>query len=915
MENATSVGAAGVVGRESELAVLDEFVEDSSRHTLLLIGEPGIGKTTLWDAGVDAAREQGRRVLSARPSGAEAQASFATLTDLLDSVDSAELAALPTPQLRALEVAVLRAEPARAPPEPHTIAVGLLSALRSLAAREPLLIAVDDVQWLDPPSADALTFAARRLGVHEVGFLLATRPGDPSALERALERTGLERLEVAPLSLGAMRRLLSERLGLVVPRHVLRSVFDSSSGNPLFALELGRGLVEHGLPETGEDIPVPDAVEDLLGIHVARLPRPTRRLLLAVALSADPRVSEVEAFADPVAVEDAIEAGVLVLDRDRVRPSHPLLAAAARKRSRAKERRELHLELAGAVADGELRARHLALATQHPDAELADTVAAAAAAASVRGAVQDAVSLAEHALRLTPRGTVERSDRVLALADHLDVAGELQRLSDLLLSELGSLPGGAARVRAQLLLFECAAGVTEGLEWLEQALVESRGDPALRAHVLAKMSIYATTVQLARIREAESWALEALSQSHRAGPDVERLALTALAWARYLAGRPIDDLTTRFHAASDAAFHIADSPDRTAACRLIARGEVTAARTSLTGLLRLAEERGEPWSVVVLRRHLCELELRAGEWGTASRLLDEWDESPDRELMGSGSYQRLRAQVAVGLGVPDEAKRWAAAAVASAEAADEPLHLLAAVRVRGSAELVAREPAHAVESLGAIWEHMQREGVEDPGQFVLPPDLVEALLEVGDHAGALAVTDRLRELAERHEHPWGLATAMRCDALIRLAAQTYDEEAAVALGQAADAYGELGLRFDRARSLLALGRAQRRLKKWGAARRTLEQAAVAFEELGSTGWLETARSELARVGARRPVPSGELTKAERRVVELAAEGRTNKEIASTLFVTVPTVEGHLSRAYAKLGVRSRGQLAARLADI
>ncbi len=914
MDEATRERAAHVVGRESELAELDKFVEDSSRRSLVLIGEPGIGKTTLWEAGVDAARERGMWVLSARPSGAEAEASFAALTDLLDGIDSEVLADLPGPQLRALEVALLRAEPARVPPEPHTIAVGFLNALRALAADAALLVAVDDVQWLDPPSAEALTFAARRLEGEEVGFLLATRPAGPSALERALERTGLERLEVAPLSLGATRRLLSERLGLALPRHVLRNVFDSSSGNPLFALELGRGLVEHGLPETGEDIPVPDAVEDLLGIHVARLPRPIRRLLLAVALSGDPRVSEVEAFADSGAVEDAVEAGVLVLDRDRLRPSHPLLAAAARKRSRAKERRELHLELAGAVADGELRARHLALATLHPDADLADTVAAAAAAASVRGAVQDAVSLAEHALRLTPRGNVERSDRVLALADYLDVAGESQRLSNLLLSELGSLPGGAARVRAQLLLFECAAGVAECLEWLEQALVEAGGDPALRAHVLAKMSIYATTVQIARIREAESWALEALSQSHRAGPDVERLALTALAWARYLAGRPVDDLTTRFHAASDAAFHIADSPDRTAACRLISRGEVAAARTSLTGLLRLAEERGEPWSVVVLRRHLCELEVRAGEWGTASRLLDEWDESPDRELMGSGSYPRLRAQVAVGLGVPDEAKRWAAAAVANAEAADEPLHLLAAVRARGSAELIAREPARAVESLGAIWEHMKREGIDDPGQFVLPPDLVEALLEGGDHAVALAVTDRLRELAERHEHPWGLASAMRCDALIRLAAQTYDEEAAVALGRAADAYGELGLRFDRARSLLALGRAQRRLKKWGAARRTLEQAAAAFDELGSYGWVEEVRSELARVGARRPAPAGDLTKSERRVVELAAEGLSNKEIARTLFVTVHTVEVHLSRAYAKLGVRSRSQLAHRLSE-
>ena len=294
----------------------------------------------------------------------------------------------------------------------------------------------------------------------------------------------------------------------------------------MFALELGRALAERGLPETGEDIPVPDAVEDLLGIRVARLPRPTRRLLLAVALSGDLRVSEVEAFADPVAVEDAIEAG-----RPAPRPGSS--AAIAPAACRGGEETLAGKGAAGTPprARGRSRgraaaARHLALATQHPDAELADTVAAAAAAAAVRGAVQDAVSLAEHALRLTPPGTVERSDRVLALADYLDVAGESQRLSDLLLSELDSLPGAR---RASARSCSCSSALQASPRdpsALEQALVESGGDPALRAHVLAKMSIYATTVQIARIREAESWALEALSQSHRTGPDVERLALT-----------------------------------------------------------------------------------------------------------------------------------------------------------------------------------------------------------------------------------------------------------------------------------------------------------------------------------------------------------------------------------------------------
>jgi DNA-binding NarL/FixJ family response regulator len=148
--------------------------------------------------------------------------------------------------------------------------------------------------------------------------------------------------------------------------------------------------------------------------------------------------------------------------------------------------------------------------------------------------------------------------------------------------------------------------------------------------------------------------------------------------------------------------------------------------------------------------------------------------------------------------------------------------------------------------------------------------------------------------------------------MVRLASPGYDELAAEALTQAADGYAAAGLRFDQARTLLVLGRWQRRLRKWGAARRTLEAAVAAFDAMGSPGWADQARSELARVGARRPKPSGQLTHSEQRVAELAATGLSNKEIAQALFVTVNTVEAHLSHAYAKLGVRSRGQLTARL---
>jgi DNA-binding CsgD family transcriptional regulator len=912
---ATAEASAGIVGRERELALLWElFGPDRGPIALAITGGAGLGKTTLWQAAVDLARSRGMRVLSTRPSGAEARLSFAALVDLFDGVGREALAALPAPQLHAVEVAILRADPTGVRPDRSAISVAFLNALRALAARERLLVAVDDVQWLDRPSAEVLAFAARRLGSEGVGFVLARRAGRTTPpLERALESRGLQRLEAVPLTLGAIRHLLSTRVGLALPRHVIRRVFEAAAGNPLFALELGRVLAQGGLPEIGEDMRVPDAVEDLLGTHVDGLSPGVRRLLLAVAVSAEPRLSELALVAAPATIDEALDESVVVVQGDRVRAAHPLLAAAVRERARASERRDVHLALAAAVEDGELRARHLALATTSPDAELAPAVAEAAAAAGARGAVRDAVVLAEHALRLTPAGDALRAERVLALAAYLTVAGEPRRVNKLLAPELSSLAPGPERARAELLLADAeTASPHEFVRHVEAALAESGGDASLRARALAELSGITTATSVQRIEEAEGWALEALEAAPAAGPEVERQALIALAWARSLRGRPIDDLLERFHAASDAAFHIVDSVDRVHACRLAWRGEMCAARDAFGRLLELAEERGEAWSSAVLSLNLCDVAIRSGDLVTARRLVEESRESADRELVPAAFYDRSHASFAVARGLADEAERAAAAAVAAAEAAGEGWQLLQAMRYRGIAALLAHEPGRAVENLGVVWEHTQREGVEEPGAFAVAPDLVEALVELGGLEEAVAVLTRLEDLAERQEHPWGLATARRCRGVLGLAGDRYEDGAAAALAGAADDYGRLGLRLERGRALLSLGRAHRRLKKWGGARRSLEAALAAFDEIEAPGWAAEATSELARVSARRPQPSGELTPAERRVAELATQGLSNKEIARTLFVTVSTVEAHLSHAYAKLGVRSRTQLAARL---
>jgi DNA-binding CsgD family transcriptional regulator len=329
----------------------------------------------------------------------------------------------------------------------------------------------------------------------------------------------------------------------------------------------------------------------------------------------------------------------------------------------------------------------------------------------------------------------------------------------------------------------------------------------------------------------------------------------------------------------------------------------------LARLIAVADERGEAASSANLSLHLCELSLRSGQWRDADQFLAGWEQSTDFEVFPKPVYERCCALLAAGRGLTDEAERWAADAIAYSEVVALRWDGLEAMRARGIAALAARKPAEAVTSLGAVWAHTQREGVEDPGAFPVAPDLVEALVECGMSGQAQQVTERLENLAMEQDHPWARVGTARCKALLLGGDPTSSGAIDQLLTQAADAYGDLGLLFDRARSLLILGRKQRRLRKWAAARIALEQAATAFSEIGSQGWQALARGDIDRVSGRRPQPAGRLTPSEQRVALLAADGHANKEIAQILVISVHTVEAHLSRAYAKLGIRSRGQLA------
>jgi len=349
-----------------------------------------------------------------------------------------------------------------------------------------------------------------------------------------------------------VRTMPSHRLGLPLTRRVLRRVFETSGGNPLFALELVRLLAERGAV-TGEELPLPEFVDELVGARVASLPLPVRRLLTAVALSPDLRPVQLASIADPDTVEAAVSAEAVTVDGERVRASHPLLAAAAKTRATADELRALHRELADVVVDEELRARHLAVAAAGPDAKLAARLAAASARAVSRGAAGDAVDLAEHAFRLTPPLAEARTDRLLTLAERLLVAGESARARELLAAEFNALPRGGARVRAYVLLAEndfMLMHVDDAGVHLQRALEEGGAEPGLQALATARWSRYLAAGRVERIGEAERCVQEALPAARQAGPALEREVLHALAFARKLRGLPIDELEERFAAVS-----------------------------------------------------------------------------------------------------------------------------------------------------------------------------------------------------------------------------------------------------------------------------------------------------------------------------------------------------------------------------
>jgi DNA-binding CsgD family transcriptional regulator/DNA polymerase III delta prime subunit len=916
-----------VIGRDEEVARLHSFVSSlrAGPVALVLAGEPGIGKTTLWHAGVEAARERSLLVLTARPAEAEAKLSFAAVGDLLDPVLDEVLPPLPRPQRRALEIALLLEEAAGPAPDRRAVAVALLTAVRALADTGPMVLAVDDVQWLDAASDSVLRFVARRLGEAAVGLLLAQRIVAPTRapldLDRALPGDRLASLQVGPLRVGALHRLLHERLGAAFPRPVLLRLHEASGGNPFFALEIGRAL-ERGAtrPAPGEPLPVPRSLDELVRARVASLPTETQATLLAAAALSQPTRALLEAVTPADAqkrLQPALEAHVIELDGERIRFSHPLLAACVYEGAYAEERRAAHARLAAVVSDLEERARHLALAAEGPDPAVAAELDRAALHASARGAPAVAAELSELAARLTPSDDAEaRCRRLVEAAEQHHTAGRLARTREILEPLVDELPAGRERARALFQLGWTEQSWERGHELCEQALAVAREEELLRAKIHHWLGfVWIVRGDLARAgRHAE----EAVALAERTGDAVSLVsALSLLVLVDTLAGTPVPEARLdRALALEEAAQGepLYYSPSLVHALRLMYRDRLDEARRGYEKALRIVAERGDEEMVCAITLHLAQLECRAGNWDRAAehaaRGYDLCQALGLEDRQGTLRY--AQALVAAHQGRVEEGRAFAEEAIAITEASGDAGWEIEARTVLGFLELSLGDPEAAARQLRPLPARLMAMGYGEPGFNQSVPDLIEALVALGEAEEAHPLTAWLEERGRTLDAPLARARLARCRGLV--AAARGDVEAGLAALDAALAeHRRAPVPFERARTLFALGAVRRRAKQKAGAREALAEALAVFERLGAPLWAGKARAELARIGGR-PPGGGDLTPTEQRLAELVAEGRSNREVAAALFVTPKTVETTLSRIYGKLGVHSRTQLSRWLAE-
>ena len=473
-----------IVGRTQEIASLATFLDDvpDGPVALVLEGEPGIGKTVLWARAVEEARGRGYRVMSCRPAGPDAQLSFVALGDLFSADTQPLLEALPDPQREALEVALLRRRRSGGAPDPRAAAVATLGVIGASAAQAPTIVAIDDVQWLDPATARVLAFALRRLPVEPIGVLVcrpATGEATPLGLADTMDAERFRTLHVGPLGAHEIGVIVRDRTGGALSKPESQRLVEVCGGNPFYALEIARARERGDVGVTGQRLPIPQSLhEDLVRARVDNVTDSTREVLLFAASISRPTVEvlrdALSASTLDAGLQGAIDAGLVEVLGLEVRFTHPLYRSAIYADASRRRRHEMHARLAEITTDPQERARHLALSADGPDEKIAAEVEAASSSARERGAPEVAADLVEHAIRLTPRDEPSSMRRRLLLSaqDRMSAgdgdgarerAREALRLSDLATDQVEPLQRIGAIEFARGALAQARATLAEAL--------------------------------------------------------------------------------------------------------------------------------------------------------------------------------------------------------------------------------------------------------------------------------------------------------------------------------------------------------------------------------------------------------------------------------------------------------------------
>ncbi|HEX6967466.1 MAG TPA: LuxR family transcriptional regulator [Micromonosporaceae bacterium] len=932
-----------LVGRGSLLASVEAQL--ASGGSVLLTGPSGIGKSVLAETTAAAAVRRGEHVLRINAVETDRWIPYAGLADLLTQIPAEYLAELPEPQRAAID-SVLSGRGVDEARLARRLA--WLALLQRCAQRRPVLIFIDDVQWLDKESVDVMAYAARRVDAHRVRTVIAERwpdsatghpdrgpagrRGSAAGTRSAALATGaLLEVEVPPLAADELADLLEL---YALPARAASKLHADSGGNPYLALALAGAFAERGAA-AWRPAPLPPRLHALLRERVEALPADVRETLLFAALATYPTVDLLRRAGRTEAERQlhlAAAAGLLVTDGSVVRLTPPAVATVVAELATGQQRAAVHAVLAGAVSSAAERTRHRALASTDPNAEVARSLVTAGDEARLRGARGLAAELYLLAAERTPPELdSERVEWLVRAAEVGLTAGRPELVHRAVDEVLAADATRAQRVRARMALIDLAGqSVATMDETFAAAFADAEDDAALLGPLRLRLS-WAALVD-GRPARAETEADRAVELAGTVGDTVtEAMALTVKATVARIMGRsdyvqPLRRALALPQPAVDGWLHM--TPRFMAVRFATFDDRLDYARTELLRILALVE-RGAGEETVAVLRSLSEVSARLGRCREALdyaqraiRITQEAGLSP-----GPAWYNCAVAELAGGS--IERAKSYAERGLRASEQEGDSIYLGRNLHALGQALLRCGDARTAVEAFRRLVAHERAQGVGEPAALRWHSDFALALAALDELDEAELVIRGAREAIAGRAHANGVAAQLdRAQAVLRT--RRGDAGTAIALlEQAIREFERLGQPVEQGHCLLILGQAERRRRHYAAAREAVREALATFARIDAKPWVEEAERNLRKaVGAPAPTAAasshrtpaqsigeavvGALTPAESRIAAMVVEGASNREVASRMFLSIKTVEATLTRIYRKLGVRSRTQLTSRL---